>query len=65
MSSGGDTVEGMVRQRMTGRERREQLISIGRAAFAERGFDGASVEDIAARAGVSKPVVYELSLIHI
>ena len=59
MSSGGDTVEGMVRQRMTGRERREQLISIGRAAFAERGFDGASVEDIAARAGVSKPVVYE------
>ena len=49
----------MVRQRMTGRERREQLISIGRAAFAERGFDGASVEDIAARAGVSKPVVYE------
>lgn len=59
MSGEGDTVVGMVRQRMTGRERREQLISIGRAAFAERGFDGASVEDIAARAGVSKPVVYE------
>ena len=49
----------MVRQRMTGRERREQLIVIGRAAFAELGFDGASVEEIAARAGVSKPVVYE------
>ncbi|QPK79861.1 TetR/AcrR family transcriptional regulator [Corynebacterium lizhenjunii] len=49
----------MVRQRMTGRERREQLISIGRAAFAELGFDGASVEEIAARAQVSKPVVYE------
>ncbi len=44
---------------MTGRERREQLISIGRAAFAELGFDGASVEEIAARAQVSKPVVYE------
>lgn len=44
---------------MTGRERREQLISVGRAAFAELGFDGASVEEIAARAGVSKPVVYE------
>ncbi|KKO79281.1 TetR family transcriptional regulator [Corynebacterium striatum] len=44
---------------MTGRERREQLIVIGRAAFAELGFDGASVEEIAARAGVSKPVVYE------
>jgi len=43
---------------MTGRQRREQLIAIGRAAFAERGFEGASVEEIAARAGVSKPVVY-------
>lgn len=49
----------MVRVRMTGRERREQLISVGRQAFAELGFDGASVEEIAARAGVSKPVVYE------
>lgn len=44
---------------MSGRERREQLISIGRSAFAELGFDGTSVEEIAARAGVSKPVVYE------
>ncbi|MGD7001793.1 TetR family transcriptional regulator [Corynebacterium halotolerans] len=49
----------MVRQRMTGKERREQLISIGRSVFAERGFEGASVEEIAARAAVSKPVVYE------
>ncbi|MCS5478706.1 TetR/AcrR family transcriptional regulator [Corynebacterium sp. YIM 101645] len=49
----------MVRQRMTGKERREQLISIGREVFAERGFEGSSVEEIAARAGVSKPVVYE------
>ena len=49
----------MVRQRMTGRERREQLIAVGRAAFAELGFDGTSVEEIAARATVSKPVVYE------
>lgn len=49
----------MVRQRMTGKERREQLISIGRAVFAERGFEGTSVEEIAQRASVSKPVVYE------
>lgn len=49
----------MVKQRMTGKERREQLISIGRGVFAERGFEGTSVEEIAARAGVSKPVLYE------
>ncbi|WIM68490.1 TetR/AcrR family transcriptional regulator [Corynebacterium breve] len=49
----------MVRQRMTGKRRREQLISVGREVFAERGVDGSSVEEIAQRAGVSKPVVYE------
>ena len=44
---------------MTAAERREQLIEIARTVFSEKGFDGASVEEIAARAGVSKPVVYE------
>ena len=44
---------------MTGTERREQLLDIGRTLFASRGFEGTSVEEIAAKAGVSKPVVYE------
>ncbi|MDO9379210.1 MAG: TetR/AcrR family transcriptional regulator [Nocardioidaceae bacterium] len=44
---------------MTAAERREQLVRVARSTFAERGVDGTSVEEIAARAHVSKPVVYE------
>lgn len=45
--------------RMTGRERREQLLDVGRTLFAEKGYEATSVEEIAARAKVSKPLVYE------
>ncbi len=47
------------RVRMSGPERREQLIDVARTVFAERGYVAASVEEIADRANVSKPVVYE------
>src|SRR6478735_6134511 len=47
------------RVRMSGRERREQLIDVGRKLFAAKGFEAVTIEEIASRAGVSKPVVYE------
>lgn len=47
------------RARMTSGQRREQLISVARRLFADNGMAGTSVEEIAATAGVSKPVIYE------
>ena len=45
--------------RMTSFQRREQLIDVGRSLFATKGFEAVSVEEIAATAKVSKPIVYE------
>jgi AcrR family transcriptional regulator len=44
---------------MTGTQRRLQLLDVARKLFAEKGFEQTSVEEIASRAGVSKPIVYE------
>lgn len=45
--------------RMTGQERRAQLLDIGRSVFAEMGYEAASIEEIAKRARITKPIVYE------
>jgi AcrR family transcriptional regulator len=47
------------RVRMTATQRREQLIEVARAVFAEKGYEAASIEEVAHRGLVSKPVVYE------
>ena len=40
--------------------RARQLVELGEELFAERGFAKASMEELARRAGVTKPVIYEL-----
>jgi len=47
------------RVRMPAVQRREQLLDVGRELFGQKGYEAASIEEIAARAEVSKPVVYE------
>jgi AcrR family transcriptional regulator len=40
--------------------RERQLVELAEALFAERGYTGASMDELARRAGITKPVVYEL-----
>jgi AcrR family transcriptional regulator len=44
---------------MPAAERREVIVRTATEVFAERGYDGASIDEIARRAGVSAPVVYD------
>ncbi len=46
-------------ERLSASARRAQLIDVGRVVFAKRGYEGASIEEIADRAKVSRPIVYE------
>ena len=46
--------------RMPAAERREQLLDAALELIAEQGYGGISMEAIARRAGVTKPVVYDL-----
>ena len=46
-------------QRMPRRERRAQLLAAARGVFVEQGYHSAAMDDIAERAGVSKPVLYQ------
>lgn len=46
-------------QRLPRTERRAQLLEAALAVFVENGYHQAAMDDIAARAGVSKPVLYQ------
>jgi AcrR family transcriptional regulator len=39
-------------------ERRRQLIDVSRGVFAARGFEAATLEEIAEQAGISRPILY-------
>ncbi|MDQ6847816.1 MAG: TetR/AcrR family transcriptional regulator [Candidatus Dormibacteraeota bacterium] len=47
------------RRRLPRAEREEQLLDVAQAVFAERGFRASSMDEIALRAGVTKPVLYD------
>jgi AcrR family transcriptional regulator len=54
MSSGVIGTKGVPRA-----EREDQIVAVAVTEFAERGYAGASMAAIAARAGISKPLVYQ------
>lgn len=48
----------MTRRRLGPQQRREQLLDVGAAMFAEMPYEDVFVEDLAARAGVSRALLY-------
>jgi AcrR family transcriptional regulator len=53
-------IEGFQHGRVPRPVRERQLVELAEELFAERGYAGASMDELARRAGVTKPVVYEL-----
>lgn len=57
-------IEAEVRQHAHGRVpralRRRQVLAVAERLFVERGYAATAMDDVAAGAGVSKPIVYEL-----
>jgi AcrR family transcriptional regulator len=47
------------RRRLTAPRRRRQLLDVALDTFAEKGFNDATMEDIATAAGVTKPLLYQ------
>jgi AcrR family transcriptional regulator len=47
------------KRRMAAADRREAILAAALEVFSERGFHQASLEDVAARGGVSKTLIYE------
>lgn len=61
--SAGPTVDDVPerprRRRMTGAQRRREILAAATKVLAEQGYHAASIDDIAQEAGVSKALIYE------
>jgi AcrR family transcriptional regulator len=60
VSSAAPRIEDFEHGRVPRAVRERQLVELAEQLFAERGFARTSMEELARRAGVTKPVVYEL-----
>ena len=58
-SAGAGRADATPRKRLPAAERRELIERAATAVFAEHGYAGASIDEIARRSGVSPPVVYD------
>ena len=60
MAPAAQQVEDFKHGRVPRPVRERQLLELAESLFAERGYAGTSMDELARRAGVTKPVVYEL-----
>lgn len=47
------------KQRLSAADRRVQLMEVGRAVFAAHGYEAMAIDEVARKAGVTKPIIYE------
>jgi AcrR family transcriptional regulator len=48
-----------IKRRMRAPERREQLLQVARKVFAKRGYHTVTMDEVAAEAGITKPILYD------
>jgi AcrR family transcriptional regulator len=60
VEAAGARIEDFAHGRVPRAVRERQLVELAEQLFAERGFARTSMEELARRAGVTKPVIYEL-----
>lgn len=60
MASASSTIAGYAHGRVPRAVRERQVLDIAERLFAERGYEGTSMDEIARLAGVTKPVIYSI-----